>query len=171
VRYIGIDTPERNGPFYAEATEYNRRLASGKTVTLVKDVSETDRFDRLLRYVFVGERFVNHELVEQGYAFALTYPPDTACADVFVDAQRYAQSGKIGLWKPSSPALIPLAGGSGNDTNASNGGNCHPAYPGVCIAPPPPDLDCGGISYRRFQVLSPDPHRFDRDNDGIGCES
>ena len=49
--------------------------------------------------------------------------------------------------------------------------NCDPSYPGVCIPPPPPDLDCGDIPYRRFQVLPPDPHRFDNDGDGIGCES
>ncbi len=49
--------------------------------------------------------------------------------------------------------------------------NCDPSYPDVCIPPPPPDLDCGDISYRRFRVLPPDPHKFDTDNDGIGCES
>lgn len=50
-------------------------------------------------------------------------------------------------------------------------GGCDPAYPTVCIAPPPPDLDCKDVPYRNFQVRSPDPHRFDRDKDGIGCES
>lgn len=49
--------------------------------------------------------------------------------------------------------------------------NCHPSYPTVCIPPPPPDLDCGDIPHRRFQVVGSDPHGFDRDNDGIGCES
>jgi hypothetical protein len=49
--------------------------------------------------------------------------------------------------------------------------NCDRAYPGVCIPPAPPDLDCKDISYRNFKVLSPDPHRFDGDRDGIGCES
>lgn len=49
--------------------------------------------------------------------------------------------------------------------------NCDPSYPDVCIPPPPPDLDCGDISYRRFRVIGNDPHRFDGDNDGIGCES
>lgn len=48
--------------------------------------------------------------------------------------------------------------------------NCDPAYPDVCIPSPPPDLDCGEISYRNFRVLQPDPHRFDGDRDGIGCE-
>ena len=49
--------------------------------------------------------------------------------------------------------------------------NCHPSYPTVCIPYYPPDLDCGQISYRRFQVVGSDPHGFDGDNDGIGCES
>ena len=50
-------------------------------------------------------------------------------------------------------------------------GNCSPSYPDVCIPPPPPDLDCKDVPYRRFRVLPPDPHRFDADHDGIGCES
>jgi len=49
-------------------------------------------------------------------------------------------------------------------------GNCDPSYPTVCIPPPPPDLDCKHIPYRRFTVVGSDPHRFDGDNDGIGCE-
>jgi len=47
---------------------------------------------------------------------------------------------------------------------------CDPSYPTVCIPPPPPDLDCKDIPYRRFRVLSPDPHHFDGDHDGTGCE-
>lgn len=49
--------------------------------------------------------------------------------------------------------------------------NCDPSYPDFCIPPPPPDLDCGDISQKNFTVLQPDPHRFDGDKDGIGCES
>lgn len=48
---------------------------------------------------------------------------------------------------------------------------CDPSYPTVCIPPPPPDLDCGEIPYSDFVVLSPDPHDFDRDSDGVGCET
>jgi micrococcal nuclease len=47
---------------------------------------------------------------------------------------------------------------------------CDPAYPGVCIPSPPPDLDCGEILFKRFRVLPADPHRFDGDHDGVGCE-
>ena len=51
------------------------------------------------------------------------------------------------------------------------GGTCHSSYPSVCIPPPPPDLDCGDITARNFAVVGADPHRFDGDNDGIGCET
>ena len=49
--------------------------------------------------------------------------------------------------------------------------DCDSSYPDVCIPSPPPDLDCTDISDKKFTVLSPDPHGFDRDGDGIGCES
>jgi hypothetical protein len=55
-------------------------------------------------------------------------------------------------------------------TAASRSG-CDPSYPTVCIPPPPPDLDCKDIPYRNFKVLQPDPHHFDGDKDGVGCES
>ncbi|MFN8533821.1 MAG: hypothetical protein U0556_09760 [Dehalococcoidia bacterium] len=64
---------------------------------------------------------------------------------------------------PSAPPISPPA-------PPARSGNCHPSYPTVCIPPPPPDLDCGEIPFRRFQVLPPDPHRLDGDRDGIGCE-
>jgi len=48
--------------------------------------------------------------------------------------------------------------------------SCDPSYPDVCIAPYPPDLDCGEIGYSNFRVVGSDPHGFDRDKDGIGCE-
>jgi hypothetical protein len=49
--------------------------------------------------------------------------------------------------------------------------DCNPAYPDFCIAAPPPDLDCHDVApHTRFRVLSPDPHHFDQDGNGIGCE-
>jgi micrococcal nuclease len=100
VRYIGIDTPERDRPFYKEATAVNAGRVAGQTVLLVKDISETDRYDRLLRYVFVGDTFVNFELVNQGYAAAVTFPPDVACESSFRLAEADARSRGLGLWAP-----------------------------------------------------------------------
>lgn len=159
VRYIGIDTPERDEYFYHQATLANQSFVAGKTVMLFKDVSDTDRYGRLLRYVFVDTIFVNYELVRQGYALASTYPPDVACAEAFAEAQRLARSEQAGFWSP-----LNLTG------QFENTSNCHPSYPTVCIAASPPDLDCKDVPHRNFIVLGEDPHRFDGDNDGIGCE-
>jgi micrococcal nuclease len=104
VRYIGIDTPELHHPtkpveYYAqEAYEKNRELVEGKTVYLEKDVSETDRYERLLRYVYVGDTFVNAYLVQQGYALVSTYPPDVKYQERFVELQREAREAGRGLW-------------------------------------------------------------------------
>ena len=73
--------------------------------------------------------------------------------------------------------LLVRPGGDETSRNAPSSGieetsrdQCDHAYPTVCIPPSPPDLNCGDIPYRMFRVLSPDPHRFDGDMDGIGCE-
>jgi micrococcal nuclease len=184
VRYIGMDTPEDTSQieyFGPEATAFNAQLVEGKQVTLVKDVSETDRYDRLLRYVIAGDFFVNYELVRQGFATGATFPPDVACQDVFREAERTAREESKGLWG-ATPTPLPTNTSVPLPTNTPRplptatsappqSADCDPAYPTVCIPSPPPDLDCGDISFRRFQVLPPDPHRFDGDHDGIGCES
>jgi micrococcal nuclease len=87
VRYILVNTPERGELFYSEATAANAALVSGQTVTLVEDVSETDRYGRLLRYVYLADgTFVNEELVRQGYAQIATFPPDVADACLALEA-------------------------------------------------------------------------------------
>lgn len=109
VRYIGIDTPESVDPsqpvecFGKEAAEKNRVLVEGKKVTLEKDVSEKDRFGRILRYVYVKEEngndiFVNKYLVEQGYASASSFPPDVKYQETFREEMRKAVLENKGLW-------------------------------------------------------------------------
>jgi micrococcal nuclease len=173
LRYIGIDTPETVHPsrpvewMGREASQANRQLVDGRTVVLEKDVSETDRFGRLLRYVWLPELdgflLVNLELVRLGFAQVSTYPPDVKHTELLLGAQRAAREAGLGLW--GEPVDRPTAGAPGGP------GSCDPSYPGGCIPPPPPDLDCADISQRGFTVLPPDPHRFDGDHDGIGCES
>ncbi|RJQ54073.1 MAG: hypothetical protein C4521_04260 [Actinobacteria bacterium] len=111
VRYIGIDTPERGKPYCEEASSRNRRLVEGKRVKLVKDVSETDKYGRLLRYVYVGSTFVNAALVRDGYAMAYTYPPDVKYADYFVWLQGQARTANRGLW--GSETVAPTRGSPG----------------------------------------------------------
>jgi len=108
LRYIGMDTPESVKPntpvqpYAEEASAENSRLVAGRDVVLEKDVSETDRYGRLLRYVWLhdGDRWtmVDLALVKGGYARVLTYPPDVKYADLFVAAARQAQQQGLGLW-------------------------------------------------------------------------
>lgn len=98
VRYNGIDTPEVGQLCAGEAAAKNIELVSGQRVTLVKDVSEVDKYGRLVRYVYVGDLFVNAEMVRQGYAVAFTYPPDVAHADEFVILEAEARQAGRGCW-------------------------------------------------------------------------
>jgi endonuclease YncB( thermonuclease family) len=78
VRYVGINTPESDEACYRDATNANRALVEGQTVILVRDQSDTDRFNRLLRYIYLPDgTFVNERLVRDGWAEAVEYRPDT----------------------------------------------------------------------------------------------
>jgi len=101
VRYVGIDTPEATGVsefFGPEATEANRRLVAGRRVRLERDVSDRDRFDRLLRYLYVDGVMVNAELVREGFARVLVYPPDTRYTTCFSALEEEAREAGRGLW-------------------------------------------------------------------------
>ncbi|MGI8999015.1 MAG: thermonuclease family protein, partial [Candidatus Limnocylindria bacterium] len=178
VRYIGIDTPETVHPskpvepFGPEASAANAELLAGRTLVLERDVSETDRYDRLLRHVWVsdggGWLLVSAELLRRGLAVVSTYPPDVKYTDsVQLDAQHEAQAAGVGLWGAPPATPVPVA----PQPAAPPAGNCDASYPGVCIPPGPPDLDCGEVTFRRFAVLAPDPHGFDGEHDCIVCES
>jgi len=109
VRYIGIDTPEIGRPGAEEATAFNAQLVSGKAIYLEKDVSETDRYGRLLRYVWTDEGMVNAILVANGYAQVATYPPDVKYQQDFLELQRQAEESGAGLW--TVPQTVPAAEG------------------------------------------------------------
>ena len=201
VRLILIDAPETRDPnrplecYGQEATAFLTQLLSlGGALSLETDVSDRDRYGRLLRYVWLdfgnGEVYlVNEALARSGYASLSTYPPDVKYVDAVREAAAFARAHGYGLWS----ACQTDASGDTDDLGGSQGivaaptapsgpvqslpapasglgGSCDPSYPDVCIPPYPPDLDCGEIGFRRFAVLPPDPHQFDGDHDGIGCE-
>ncbi|PZN06285.1 thermonuclease family protein [Thermaerobacter composti] len=194
VRLIGVNTPEVHGevePYGPEAARFTRRHLAGRVVWLEKDVSETDRYGRALRYVWlvepperptpahVREGMFNAILLLEGYAQVVTYPPDVRYADLFVRFQREAREAERGLWglRAASGGRYGAGAADGGSSQPGSGairtagardpapvgrrGGCDPAYPDVCIPSPPPDLDCGDIPYRDFRVLPPDPHRLD----------
>ncbi len=109
VRYIGVDTPEvrirEDGkfvyspqPFALQAKEFNRRLVEGKFVRVEFDVGKTDKYGRLLGYCFQGDKFINAELIKEGYAVVYTWPPNVKYADLFYNLQKEARENKKGLW-------------------------------------------------------------------------
>lgn len=170
VRLIGIDTPETvalgepvecYGP---AASRFTEQHLDHKRVLLEFDVERTDQYGRTLAYVWLRDELFNQTLVARGFAQVSTFPPNVKYVDRFLEVQREARSADRGLWGSCQTEEETGGGGGG-------GGNCDPSYPDVCIPPYPPDLDCGEISHTNLRVTGSDPHGFDGDNDGMGCET
>jgi micrococcal nuclease len=198
VRYIGMDAPETSAPNTAvqwmgpQATAANAALVAGKTVYLEKDVSEVDRYGRLLRYVWTTDgaawTLVNLELVRQGVAFAKSYPPDIRYDVVYEAAQGDAMGSALGLWgtPPAEATAAPTPKATPKPTprptpkptprptprpTPKPASKCHPSYD-PCL-PIVADLDCPDIRAMGLDpvtVIGPDSYRLDGDHDGLGCE-
>lgn len=175
VRYIGIDTPESVYPaseiecYGKEASNKNKELVEGKYVKLEKDVSEIDRYGRLLRYVWVGDIFVNDYLVREGYAYIYTYPPDVKYSGQFLDARREARRLAKGLWGGCNEYLGVIEPGSGSENDADDKNivctnNVYNCSDFLTHAEAQLVFEkCGGPNN--------DVHRLDADHDGLVCES
>ncbi|MBX7252044.1 MAG: thermonuclease family protein [Candidatus Promineofilum sp.] len=99
LRYIGVDTPEREEPYYQEARDFNRDLVADQTVILVRDVSETDQYGRLLRYVYLEDgTFVNAAIIASGLGRLVTFPPDVAQTEYLKGLQAEAREAGQGMW-------------------------------------------------------------------------
>ena len=105
VRYIGINTPEpypknTSKPECGshEATVANRQLVEGHTVSLVTDADAYDPYQRLLAYVYVGDVFINEELVRRGYATTLAIKPNTRYRNLFASLRDEAKQNRVGNW-------------------------------------------------------------------------
>jgi micrococcal nuclease len=160
VRLIGIDTPEVGQCDAAKATALARRVAQGRAVKLVGDPTQAtrDRYGRLLAYVALqGGRDLGYQELARGYARVYVYDRPFRRLAAYRRAEQAGRRRADSIWRGCNTPTTPSS-------------RCDPSYPGVCIPPPPPDLDCADIPYRNFRVLPPDPHHFDGDHDGIGCE-
>jgi micrococcal nuclease len=197
VRLIGVDAPETNGPpicFGAEATAKVEELVgrSDGRALLEKDVSETDRYGRLLRYVWLehpdGRRMLNEEIVKEGFAQVSTYPPDVKYQGQFLAAEREAKEGKRGLWGACGGFGVLLPTPTSLPVPTPIQPTSPPSLPTTATNPPPsdlpydpngPDRDCPDFATQeeaqRFFLAAggpdSDPHRLDGDHDGIACET
>ena len=104
VRFIGMDTPEVHGrvEYYGnEASVFTQKHLHNKTVYMFQDVSDTDRYGRLLRYVFIKGNPImfNETFLLEGYANTMTFPPDVMFVDKFLASERQAREEEKGLWR------------------------------------------------------------------------
>ena len=114
-----------------------------------------DEYGRVLAKVYCGNRILNSELLYNGYADIMTQ----YCSTSEFAGEAWAQDYGCRPKQVQQPT-----------PSQTNENNCDSSYPDYCIPSPPPDLDCNDIPFTNFRVLQPDPHRFDGDYDGIGCE-
>ncbi|MEV6960741.1 thermonuclease family protein [Streptomyces sp. NPDC051207] len=167
VRLLEIDTPERGSCYAAQASARTTELVPpGSTVRLERDDELMDPYDRYLLYVWNDRGvFVNESLARSGHAEAVLFEPNDRYWTRISSAADSAQAVAAGLWaacpKTSEPPTAP-----GVTTSSP------PAETGLTQGPPASgsDVDCEDLSGP--VVVGPDdPHRLDRDGDGIGCES
>ena len=157
VRLIGIDTPETVDPrkpvecFGKEASVKMKELVDGKTVKLVRKSDENrGKYDRLLRYVYVDDLFINTEMIKQGYAYAYTkYPFDTVLMEKFKEYEKDARENKKGLWADGACETPDKQTGILNqDTEIIKNNNSNGLL-GILIF-----LILGGIGYWTYKKVS-----------------
>lgn len=151
-------------------------LPVGQGITL--RAIETDKYKRLVAEVFVENCSVNLKMVQEGQAIVyrqyLKGCPESR--DSLLQGENTAKQQRLAFWSQSNPVMPwdfrhkAAQRATSVLTQGQQQNNCDPAYPDFCIPKNSPDLNCRDISQRRFKVLPPDPHGFDRDGDGIGCE-
>jgi micrococcal nuclease len=168
VRLIGIDTPEHGDCLSARATGQARRLAVGERVVLRGDATQDtrDRYGRLLAYAWVRGRDLGFQMVASGLARVYVYDRPFQRLPAYRRAEQIGRTRPQNVWRGcAAPVAPPPRVGS-----PPAGPGCDASYPTVCIPPPPPDLDCAEVAHAAFAVRGADPHRFDGDGDGVGCE-
>ena len=164
IRLSLTNAPETYEEGYNEATEFTKMLCPVGSKILVDqdDLQQKDQYGRILAKVYCGDKVLNSELLYNGHANILTLYCSKSEFSGEPWAKRYGcDSNEI------KPTVIP----STTTSTKTQTSNCDPSYPDFCIPSPPPDLDCKDISQKKFTVIGSDPHRFDGDRDGIGCES
>ena len=177
VRVIGIDTPETVHPSEPvecggpQASAAAARLLRGKRVRLVFDPSQgrTDAYGRTLAYLQApGIGDFGLAMIRQGRAAEYTYDSAYARQARYQGAQSTAQGTARGIWNRCGGVDTALAQPA-PQSRPRPAGDCDPGYD-PCVPPYPPDLDCDDVD-GPIRITGDDPHGFDADGDGVGCDS
>jgi micrococcal nuclease len=99
VRLIGIDAPEMDEPYYEESTTKLVALCHGRSVALETDIEDKDMYERLLRYIYVDDKFINWEMVRSGLAYASPFGANIKYSGIIQEAENAAIREGLGVWE------------------------------------------------------------------------
>lgn len=155
IRFAMASAPELNEPGGIESREFIETICSvGSIATVDEDDGQTQgSYGRIIGAVYCNGFNLNQDLLDVGHGYLISSFCDKSEFATEYWAQKHGCDSKSEV------------------TTKVTEKKCDSSYPDVCIAPYPPDLDCGEIPFTDFRVLRPDQHGFDGDYDGIGCES
>jgi micrococcal nuclease len=190
IRLLLVDTPESVDPekpvqpFALDASKYAKETLSEKDVKLEIDVSERDKYGRLLCYLYIGDKMFNEMLLENGYArVAYVYPPNVKYIDKFREIQKTAQQKGINIWsvenyaqedgfhesivkakESPSPTPVPSATPKPVPKAETNNGSSSNVHYNNCT-----EAKAAGA----YNIKRGEPgysSKLDKDNDGVACE-
>jgi len=178
IRFALVNTPEVGQYGYGQAKDFIAKICPpGSTVLVDEDDLQTQgSYGRMIAAVYCNGMNLNKAILDQGYGKIET----SFCSkSEFANegwaygcaTKQYTPPPKSEQPKSNPPKTEPPKTEPPKSEPVETTPSCDPSYPDVCIPSPPPDLDCGEIPYKNFKVIGSDPHRFDGDHDGIGCES
>lgn len=169
IRLVLVDAPERNELGYDEAKDFVSQNCLDKPAIIDPDNNQDLSYGRLVALVYCDGININEAIIAAG--FADIYRSFCGVSEFGISdwAQKYgciAEDVDLSNGKVSEDTAK-----NSNDEEEKISDDCDSAYSGICIPSPPPDLDCGDIQDKNFKVKPPDPHNFDGDSDGVGCEA
>ena len=177
VRLACIDSAElKQYPYGEQAKQRLQAILPINTFIYLKEQT-VDRYGRIVAEVYKNDMNVNLSLVVEGQAVAYRKYLQQCDAGKYLNAEEAAKSKGLAFWSQVNP-IMPWdfrkdnrkSSTQANRSQEIKNSKCDRAYPNICIPSAPPDLDCSEILHRRFKVVGDDPHQFDGDRNGIGCE-
>jgi micrococcal nuclease len=168
IRLVLVDAPEINEEGYTEAKEFVSENCLDKLALVDLDDNQDLSYGRLVALVYCQGLNINEAVIQSG--LASIYQRFCTISEFGNSdwAQKHGCNGFINAYNDNKIATLR----GENDTMVEETvSNCDSSYPDICIPSPPPDLDCKDVKERNFTVRLPEPHRFDGNKDGVGCES
>jgi hypothetical protein len=164
---VSPSTPDECGG--ASAARAAKSLLQGRRVALVFDRSQgrLDAYGRTLAYLDIGgSRDFGLTMIKRGYAAEYTYDTAYQRQVRYRAAQGKARRAGKAMWGECGGPDVPAR--TRSEPQSLMGRNCEPGYD-PCVPQGPPDVDCADVQ-GPINVTGRDPHRLDRDGDGVACE-